>query len=91
MDWLLLGTGMTELWRKGRKLLDRGLRIGAMVLYRQMMQEKTREFLARLRTNPKDFLAHLELSAGHLPSLYSTNGRAAFKENSSCHSLMATT
>ena len=66
MDWPIFIIGMTKLWRKGRKLLDRSLRIGAMVLYRHMMQEKTREFLAQLHANPKDFRAHLELSVGHL-------------------------
>jgi cytochrome P450 len=66
MDWPIFVMGMTESWRKGRKLLDRGLRIGAMVSYRQMMQEKTREFLAQLHANPKDFHAHLELSVDHL-------------------------
>ena len=66
MEWPVFIMGMTESWRKGRKLLDRSLRIGAMVLYRQMMQEKTREFLAQLHANPKDFRAHLELSVGHL-------------------------
>jgi hypothetical protein len=60
---------MTESWLKGRKLLDRGLGIGGMAYYRQMMQEKTRDFLAQLRANPKDFRAHLELSVGHLPSI----------------------
>jgi hypothetical protein len=69
MDWLLFGSGMTESWLKGRKLLDRGLGIGGMAYYRQMMQEKTRDFLAQLRANPKDFRAHLELSVGHLPSI----------------------
>ncbi|KAH9987430.1 CyP450 monooxygenase [Russula vinacea] len=64
MDWPIFIIGMTELWRKGRKLLDRSLRIGAMVLYRHMMQEKTREFLAQLHANPKDFRAHLELLQG---------------------------
>jgi hypothetical protein len=58
---------MTESWRKGRKLLDRSLRLGEMVLYRQMMQEKAREFLAQLRADPKDFRAHVQLSVGHLP------------------------
>jgi cytochrome P450 len=65
MDWPVFMTGMTETWRKGRKLLDRSLRPGAMMSYRQMMQEKTFEFLAQLRANPKDFHAHLELSVGH--------------------------
>ena len=62
-------TGMTETWREGRKLLDRSLRPGAMVSYRQMMQEKTREFLARLSATPKDLYAHVELLDGLLPCM----------------------
>jgi cytochrome P450 len=53
---------MTETWREGRKLLDRSLRPGALISHRQMMQEKTCEFLAQLRANPKDLYAHIELS-----------------------------
>jgi hypothetical protein len=64
MDWPLFSIGMTESWRKGRKLLDRSLRLGEMVLYRQMMQEKAREFLAQLRADPKDFRAHVQLLQG---------------------------
>jgi cytochrome P450 len=63
MDWPVFMTGMTETWRKGRKLLDRSLRPGAMISYRQMIQEKTREFLAQLYATPKDFEAHVGLSA----------------------------
>jgi hypothetical protein len=63
--------GTTETWREGRKLLDRGLRPGAMISYRQMIQEKTREVLARIRATPKDFYSHLELSVWRLPILYS--------------------
>ena len=66
MDWPIFMSGMTETWRKGRKLLDGSLRLGAMVSYRQMMQEKTREFLAQLYSNPKDFRAHVDLLVGHL-------------------------
>ena len=54
-------TGTSETWRKGRKLLDGSLRPGAIMSYRQMMQEKTWEFLAQLRANPKDFDTHVEL------------------------------
>ena len=61
MDWPLFMTRMSETWRKGRKLLDRSLRPGATISYRQMMQEKTREFLAHLFVTPKDFYAHIEL------------------------------
>jgi len=58
---------MGDTWREGRKLLDGNLRSGAMVSYRQMMQEKTREFLVNLFATPKDFHAHIELLVGRLP------------------------
>jgi cytochrome P450 len=67
MDWPIFMIGTSETWRKGRKLLDSSLRPGALISYRQMMQEKTRNFLAQLRANPKDFRAHIELSVDHLP------------------------
>ena len=67
MDWPIFMTGMNETWRKGRKLLYRGLRPGAMISYRQMMQEKTCELLAQLRANPKDFYTHVEESVDYLP------------------------
>ena len=62
-------TGMTETWRKGRKLLDGSLRLVSVLSYRQMMQEKTREFLAQLCANPKDFCAHVNLLVGLLPDI----------------------
>ena len=62
--------GMTETWREGRKLLDRGLRPGAMKSYREMIQEKTREVLAQTRETPKDFYSHLELSVRRLSISY---------------------
>ena len=67
MDWPIFMTGMNETWHKGRKLLYRGLRPGAMISYRQMMQEKTGELLTQLRANPKDFYTHVEESVYHLP------------------------
>jgi cytochrome P450 len=67
MDWPIFSIGMNETWHKGRKILDRGLRPGAMISYLPMMQEKTRELLAQLRANPKDFCAHVEQSVDHLP------------------------
>jgi len=73
MDWPLFMTGMTETWREGRKLLDRSLRPGAVISYRQMIQEKTREFLAQLRANPKDLHAHVDLSVGRVPYTVSYN------------------
>ena len=92
MDWPLFMTGMTETWREGRKLVDHGLRPGAVIAYRQMMQEKTREFLTQLFTTPKNFRTHIKLSVDHLPYYRMTiNGQAAFREILSCHSFMATT
>jgi hypothetical protein len=38
-----------------------------MISYHQMMQEKTREFLAQLRTNPKKFRDHIGRSVILLP------------------------
>jgi cytochrome P450 len=58
-------TGRTETWRQGRRILDGSLRPGAMMSYRQGIQEKTYELLARLRESPTDFRAHLRLSVGH--------------------------
>jgi hypothetical protein len=67
MDWPVFMARMSDTWREGRRLLDRSLRPGATILYRQMMQEKTREFLAQLFATPKDFRAHIEQLVGHLP------------------------
>jgi hypothetical protein len=69
MDWFVPNMGMSEFWREGRKLLDRSLRPGAAMSYRQMMQEKTRWFLAQLFANPKEFHHHIELSLFHLPHI----------------------
>ena len=66
MDWFVPFTGMCDAWREERKLLDRGLRAGATVSYRQMMEEKTRWFLAQLIANPKEFHHSIELSVCNL-------------------------
>ena len=62
MDWFTSSLGMTDSWRKGRKLLDRSLQAGATKSYRQMMEEKTRWFLAQLIANPNELYHHIELS-----------------------------
>jgi hypothetical protein len=67
MDWFVPFTGMGDAWHKERKLLDRSLGAGATVSYRQMMEEKTRWFLAQLIANPKEFHHHIELSVFSLP------------------------
>ena len=67
MNWFVPNTGKCDAWREERKLLDRSLRPGATVSYRQMMEEKTRWFLAQLIANPKEFHHHIELSVCNLP------------------------
>jgi len=66
MDWMLPNARKGELWREGRKLLDRSLRPSVTMSYRQMMQENTHRFLARLLATPKNFRDHVELLQGRL-------------------------
>jgi hypothetical protein len=54
-EWPVFMIGLNETWRKERKILDCSLRPGALMSYRQVMQEKTHELLVQLRANPKDF------------------------------------
>jgi len=61
MDWLLPNSRKGERWREARKVLDRSLRPGATISYRQMMQENTHSFLAQLLATPKDFREYIEL------------------------------
>jgi hypothetical protein len=67
LNWFVGTTGMCDAWREGRKLLDRSLRASAVVSYRQMIEEKTRWFLAQLISNPNEFHHHIELSVCNLP------------------------
>ncbi|KAH9952749.1 cytochrome P450 [Russula dissimulans] len=66
MDWLLPNARKGDSWREGRKVLDRSLRPGATISYRQMMQENTYWFLAQLLATPKDFRDHIDLLQGKL-------------------------
>jgi len=61
MDWLLFNAPKNDSWREGRKVLDRSLRPGATISYRQMIQENTYRFLAQLLATPNDFRKHIEL------------------------------
>ena len=90
-EWPLFMIRMGDTWREGRKLLDGNLRSGAIVTYRQMMQEKTREFLVNLFCNPKGCSCPYR-AVSWTSSLYrmTINGRTAFRDNLSCQSRMAT-
>jgi hypothetical protein len=62
MDWPLFNISEGEIWREGRRLLDRSLRPGATMSYRQMIQENARGFLVQLLTTPNEFRHHIKLS-----------------------------
>jgi cytochrome P450 len=62
-EWFIITARYGEYWRRGRKLLDRGLRPGAAALYHPMQLAKTRSLLTRLLENPSEWEAHIELSA----------------------------
>jgi cytochrome P450 len=66
IDWLLALLQHNERWREGRKLVDRSLRPGATSSYRQMIEEKARDFLGQLLAAPDDFRDHIKLSAAIL-------------------------
>ncbi|KAH9952456.1 cytochrome P450 [Russula dissimulans] len=66
LDWLVFIAKKSDSWREGRKVLDRSLRPGATISYRQMMQENTYWFLAQLLATPKEFREHIELLQGKL-------------------------
>ncbi len=68
-EWPVFMTGLGETWYKQRRILDSSLRPGAMVSYRQVIEEKTRELLVQLRANPRDFHAHVKRSVGHPPCI----------------------
>ena len=61
--WVLLTARYGETWRQGRKLLDHGLRPGAVAKYRPMQESKARVLLTRMLKNPKGWEAHIELYA----------------------------
>jgi hypothetical protein len=59
--WLVSSARYAEPYRLARKLLDRGLRPGAVAPYRPMQQSKARVLLTRLLENPREWEAHIEL------------------------------
>ncbi|KAF8259263.1 cytochrome P450 [Lactarius quietus] len=65
-DWLVPFSRYTEFWREGRKLLDRGLRPGAVATYRPMQQTRARVLLTRLLTSPDKWEEHIDLLQGEM-------------------------
>jgi cytochrome P450 len=60
-QWLVSIARYGEPYRMARKILDRGLRPGAVAQYRPMQQSKARILLTRLLENPREWEAHFEL------------------------------
>lgn len=60
-QWFVPIARYSEPYRLARKLLDRGLRPGAVASYRPMLQLKARVLLTRLLENPREWEAHVEL------------------------------
>jgi cytochrome P450 len=59
-EWVMPFARYTGPWRQARKLLDRGLRPGAIAAYRPTQQMKARVLLADLLTSPNEWESHLE-------------------------------
>jgi cytochrome P450 len=59
-EWVVPFARYTEFWRQARKVLDRGLRPGAVAAYRPVQQAKARALLFQLLSNPDDWETHLE-------------------------------
>ena len=91
MDWPLFSTGMTDTWRKGRKMLDGSLRPSALISYRQLIEEMTRGFLVQLQANPKGFRSHIRRSVGCplISCNFSNNGQIAIRKSLPCQLRMA--
>jgi hypothetical protein len=58
--WVVQVARYAEFWRQARKLLDRGLRTGALAVYRPVLQTKAHVLLIHLLENPEAWNAHLE-------------------------------
>jgi len=58
--WFVPVARYTELWRRSRKLLDRGLRPAAAAVYHPLQQAKARVLLSDLLANPDGWEAYLE-------------------------------
>ena len=61
LEWMVNRVGFCDTWRKERKILDGSLRPGAIMSYRRVIQENTRELLVQLCANPKDFDYRIKL------------------------------
>ena len=61
-EWQLPFASSDDRWRHGRRMLDRGLRPGAITSYRPVLQAKVNLLLSRLLAKRHQWEAHFELS-----------------------------
>jgi hypothetical protein len=59
-EWVVPFARYTKFWRQAHKVLDRGLRPGAVAAYRPVQQAKARALLFQLLSNSDDWETHLE-------------------------------
>jgi hypothetical protein len=59
-EWVVPFARYAEFWRQARKLLDRGLRTGALAVYLPVLQTKARVLLIHLSENPDAWKAHID-------------------------------
>ncbi|KAI0039781.1 cytochrome P450 [Auriscalpium vulgare] len=60
LDWAIPLAGFNDLWRTGRKTLDRSLRPNVAVQFRPMQKAKTHAFLRQLLLTPDKYREHIE-------------------------------
>ncbi|KAI9457535.1 cytochrome P450 [Russula earlei] len=58
-EWVVVIARYTEYWRQSRKLLERGLRPGAIAGYHPLLQTNARVLLTQLLENSNEWEAHL--------------------------------
>jgi hypothetical protein len=81
VDWTLPTARKGKPWRDGRRLLDRSLRPGATALHRQIIEERTCQFLSQLLSTPKNFREHIDLLVPSLNFPTTVHSFPDFKEN----------
>ncbi|KAI0058231.1 cytochrome P450 [Artomyces pyxidatus] len=59
-DWSIPLARYTDYWRRGRHILERGLRPTTVALYQPIQKAKTHTFLKKLLTHPEDYREHIE-------------------------------
>jgi cytochrome P450 len=59
MDWNMVFSRYDKSFRQTRKLLDRGLRLMTLPLYRPVLEARAHKLLAQVLANPDEVDAHI--------------------------------